>query len=124
MVEMGVRGDRSHRLVEQMSSGLVQAGDTHPGVDDQVAVASPDMPDVTLHDPDDVRLPQARDASGQPLDFEPTVRDLQTHQAAAFELAKAARISPLRRTAPLWRYSIARSEALCASRLDPPTQSS
>jgi glyoxylase-like metal-dependent hydrolase (beta-lactamase superfamily II) len=44
-------------------------------------------------------------------------------QAGAFSSAKAASMSDASRTAPCWRYSIARSAASCASRDDPATAS-
>ena len=62
MIEMSVSGDGAKRFVEKMASRLMQAGDPHSGVDEQVAVAPPHMPDVALHDPDDMRLPDPCDA--------------------------------------------------------------
>ena len=59
----------------------MQARDPHSRIDQQVAVASPDMPDIALHDANHVRLPDPRDAVGQPLVLEPTIGNPQGHTA-------------------------------------------
>src|ERR1700675_3804349 len=76
MIEMGMSGDSCQSLVEQMPGGIMQARDPHAGVDQQVAVASPDMPDVTFHDANDMRPPDPRDAVGQALVLEPSMGNL------------------------------------------------
>src|ERR1700730_8486766 len=133
---MGMGGDGRQRLIEQMPGGIMQARNPHSRIDQQVAVASPDMPDIALHDADHVGLPEPCDAVGQPLVLEPTLGNPQCHtpppllrrslplrgstiaplyhcaalhdHAAldAFQAWKAARISPLVRRAPLCRYSM------------------
>jgi hypothetical protein len=50
LIEMPMGGDGGQCLVEQMPGGIAQARDPHSRIDDQVAVASPDMPDIALHD--------------------------------------------------------------------------
>src|ERR1700680_3203226 len=79
VIEMGMSGYCRPGLVEQMPGGIMQARDPHAGIDQEVAVASPDVPDITLHDANDMRLPDPRDAVGQPLGLKPSIGNLQGH---------------------------------------------
>ena len=76
MIDVGMGRYRADRLPEEMLSGLVEARDTHPGVNDQVAVAALNVPDVALFDADDVGFPDPRDAVGESLVVEPAMGDL------------------------------------------------
>src|ERR1700692_3932638 len=76
VIEMAMSGDSRQGLCEQMPGGIMQARDSHAGIDQQVAVASPDVPDITLHDANDMRLPDPRDAVRQPLVLEPSIGNL------------------------------------------------
>src|ERR1700680_4720436 len=67
VIEMGMSGDSCQGLVEQMPGGIMQARDPHAGIDQEVAVASPDVPDITLHAANDMRFPDPRVAVGKPL---------------------------------------------------------
>src|SRR5258708_23224603 len=79
VIQMGMSGDSRQGLLEQMPGGIMQARDPHAGIDQEVTVASPDVPDIALHDANDMRLPDPRDAVGQPLVLEPTIGNLQGH---------------------------------------------
>src|ERR1700694_542892 len=79
VIEMGMGGNWRQGLIEQMLGGFMQARDSHSRIDQEVAVTSPDVPDIALHDSNDMRLPDPRDAVGQPLVLEPTIGNLQGH---------------------------------------------
>jgi len=64
------------RFVENTRGRLTQTRDAHPSVYEQVTGASLHMPDVTLHDPDDVGFPDPGHSIGQVLEIEPAGGDL------------------------------------------------
>jgi hypothetical protein len=76
VVDVSVGSDRRKRIVEKILRGSPETGDTHAGIDQQVAFPASHMPDVALLDADDVRLPQPGDAIGKALPLEPAVGDL------------------------------------------------
>jgi hypothetical protein len=57
----------------------MEAGDAEAGINQQVAVAAAYVPDIALHEPDCVRLPDARDVIRDPIELEPALRYREAH---------------------------------------------
>jgi hypothetical protein len=81
VIHMSVSCHGAERFAENARGRLAQTGDPQPGVDEQVAVASLNVPDVTLHDPDDVGFPYPGHPIREVLEIKPTRGDLQGHRA-------------------------------------------
>jgi len=77
-VSMGC--NRRDGLVEQVIHGFDETGDAHPGVDDQISVTAPDVPDVAAHQLDDVRFPEQRDVVADRAPLEPSTSDRKAHR--------------------------------------------
>jgi len=73
VITVAVCGDGDHRLVEQVGQLVDEARHAHAGVDDHVAVATADVPDVAAHQLDHVWFPQQGDVIGIDPAVEPTV---------------------------------------------------
>ena len=71
VVVVVVRRHREERVLEQVLGRGAQRRDAEPGVDDQVALPAPEVPDVALLDPVDVRFPQQGDRVVDSAAFEP-----------------------------------------------------
>jgi hypothetical protein len=63
----------------------MQARNTEPRVNHEIPIASPHVPDVTLLQPDDMRLPNKRDVIGNPFEIEPASGYCKTHDQAPFD---------------------------------------
>src|SRR6185369_5420940 len=90
---MRVGSDSGERLVENLSSGLSKTRNTHAGVDHEITIPSLHMPDITLHDANDMRLPEPRNPVREVFVIKPPSGYLKTH------------CTPLRKIATplLWR---------------------
>ncbi len=56
MVELHVSGDRAHLLVQNLPGEIDKAHKPGIAIDQEVAVAAPDMPDVVSQEGYDMRL--------------------------------------------------------------------
>src|SRR6266481_2629640 len=79
MVGMSMRRDGDDRLLEKVPRRLAQADDAHAGIDHEVAVAPPDVPDVAAHERHDIGLPEQGDRIVDTACLEPAFGDLDRH---------------------------------------------
>jgi hypothetical protein len=71
MIQMSVRGDGGEGFGKHACRRMSEVCEPHTRVDDEVAIPALHMPHIALHDPDDMRLPNAGDAITEPLKLEP-----------------------------------------------------
>src|SRR5262249_14117833 len=83
MVEMRVGRDRRERLLEEIARRGREAGDAEPGIDQHVALAAADVPDVAAEEPMDMRLPEEGHAILDGLALEPAIGDRGGHEMMA-----------------------------------------
>ena len=79
MVLMGMGGNGQQGFLEETARGFSEACHTHAGIDQQIAVAPADMPDVAAHERHDMRLPQQGDIVVDAADVEPAIGNLHGH---------------------------------------------
>jgi hypothetical protein len=76
VIQVRVCRHRAQCFIENVRRRSAQTRDAHPRVDEQIAGAAPNVPDVTLHDPNDVGLPDPGHPIRQVLEFELASGDL------------------------------------------------
>ena len=89
VIVVAVRRDGGDRLVDEIRQLVGQAHQTHPGVDDQIAIAAADVPDVAAHQRDDVRFPQQGDRIVDRGPIEPVISDRQDGHVSGSGFAEA-----------------------------------
>ena len=96
MIVMRVRRDGDERPLEQVFLGIMQARNAHAGINEEVGVATPHMPNIAAAYRVDMGFPQDRDVVVNAFAFEPAVSETKSHavrpnMAAAFPKTRAPR---------------------------------
>ena len=86
MIQVGMRGDGGERPAEHIRRCTTETRKAHARINDKVAVPTLDVPDIAPHDPDDMRLPNARDAITKTLGLEPVICYLKCHHGIVSEI--------------------------------------